>query len=104
MAESVLDILRDVTQRLDEAAIDFMLTGSLAMNFYAQPRMTRDIDLVVALNEDLTETFVRQFKTDFCFDQQAVADAISRRSMFNLIHNKSIIKVDCVVLKTFDRR
>lgn len=100
MAESELDILRDVTQRLDEAAIDFMLTGSLAMNFYAQPRMTRDIDLVVALNEDLTETFVRQFNTDFYLDQQAVADAISRRSMFNLIHNRSIIKVDCVVLKT----
>jgi hypothetical protein len=27
-----------------------MLTGSMAMNYYAQPRMTRDIDVVVALH------------------------------------------------------
>jgi len=26
-----------------------MLTGSMAMNYYAQPRMTRDIDIVVEL-------------------------------------------------------
>jgi hypothetical protein len=26
-----------------------MLTGSMAMNYYAQPRMTRDIDVVLAL-------------------------------------------------------
>ena len=26
-----------------------MLTGSMAMNYYAEPRMTRDIDLVIAL-------------------------------------------------------
>jgi Nucleotidyl transferase AbiEii toxin, Type IV TA system len=100
MIETELDVLRDVTQRLDVNGIAFMLTGSLAMNYYAQPRMTRDIDLVVALNENLTETFVRKFETDFYLDQRTVAEAISRRSMFNLIHNRSIIKVDCVVLKT----
>ena len=41
--------LRDVCERLDSAAIAYMLTGSLAMSFYARPRMTRDIDLVIAL-------------------------------------------------------
>ena len=34
------------------------------------------------------------------FDRQSVAHAISRRRMFNLIHNDAVIKVDCVVLKT----
>jgi len=41
--------LRDVCARLDGAGIAYMLTGSLAMSFYARPRMTRDIDLVIAL-------------------------------------------------------
>jgi len=40
--------LRDVCARLDGAGIAYMLTGSLAMSFYARPRMTRDIDLVIA--------------------------------------------------------
>ncbi len=47
--QNELDIVRDVSQRLDRAAIAYMLTGSMAMNYYAQPRMTRDIDMVVAL-------------------------------------------------------
>jgi hypothetical protein len=77
----------------------FMLTGSVAMNYYAQPRMTRDIDLVVSLNETQAEAFFRLFETEYYFDRQNVADAISRRRMFNLIHNGAVIKVDCVVLK-----
>jgi hypothetical protein len=44
-----LRLLHDIVSRLDSAEIDYMLTGSVALNCYAQPRMTRDIDLVVAL-------------------------------------------------------
>jgi hypothetical protein len=40
-----LQTLRDIISRLDASGIDYMLTGSLALNRYAQPRMTRDIDL-----------------------------------------------------------
>jgi hypothetical protein len=98
--QTELDILCDVSQRLDSAGIAFMLTGSVAMNHYAQPRMTRDIDLVVALNEADTDIIVNLFAPDYYVDAKAVARAIARRSMFNLIHNDSIIKVDCIVLKT----
>ena len=47
---SELDVLRDVGARLEGAGMAYMLTGSMAMNYYATPRMTRDIDLVVALS------------------------------------------------------
>ena len=47
--QNELDIVRDVSARLDGADIGYMLTGSMAMNYYAQPRMTRDIDIVVDL-------------------------------------------------------
>ena len=99
MIETELDVLRDVSRRLESAAISFMLTGSVAMNYYAQPRMTRDIDLVVSLDETQAEPFFRLFETEYYLDRQSVADAISRRRMFNLIHNDAVIKVDCVVLK-----
>ena len=46
---SELDVLRDVSRRLSEAGISFRVTGSMATNFYAVPRMTRHIDLVLAL-------------------------------------------------------
>jgi hypothetical protein len=42
--------LQDLSARFEGAGIAYMLTGSLAMSYYARPRMTRDIDLVVALD------------------------------------------------------
>ena len=46
-----LEILQMVTTRLAESNIPYMVTGSIAMNYYAVPRMTRDIDIVAP--EDL---------------------------------------------------
>ena len=60
-----LDVLRDVSQRLESSGVGFMLTGSMAMNFYAQPRMTRDIDLVVKLNSDQTDLLIRLFEAEY---------------------------------------
>ena len=99
MIETELDVLHDVSRRLEAAGISFMLTGSLAMNYYAQPRMTRDIDLVVSLNQTQIEIFTTSLEGAYYFDRQNIIDAVSSRGMFNLIHNDAVIKVDCVVLK-----
>ena len=76
-----------------------MLTSSMAMNYYAQPRMTRDIDLVIALSAADVDTVVRTFAGDYYVSPDAVADSIARQSLFNLIHEESVIKVDCIVRK-----
>lgn len=76
-----------------------MLTGSMAMNYYAQPRMTRDIDLVVEIATDQTDAFVALFEKEYYVDRRVVAKATAQRSMFNLIHNDTILKLDCIVLK-----
>jgi hypothetical protein len=99
-----LDIVRDVSARLDSADIGYMLTGSMAMNYYAQPRMTRDIDVVVALHPGDTERVVRLFSPDYYVSREAVGSAITQHSLFNLIHNESVIKVDCIVRKPSEYR
>jgi hypothetical protein len=99
MMKTELDVLRDMSQRLESGGVAYMLTGSMAMNFYAQPRMTRDIDLVVNLAADQIDRFISLFESDYYIDRRAVANAIAQRSMFNLIHNETIIKFDCIVLK-----
>lgn len=100
MIETAIDVLCDVSERLTSGGVTFMLTGSVAMNYYAQPRMTRDVDLVVNLVADQTDLVIRLFEDDYYIDRHAVANAIARRSIFNLIHNKTIIKLDFIVLKT----
>ena len=41
-----LYVLKIVVGRLEAAGIPYMVTGSIAANFYTVPRMTRDIDIV----------------------------------------------------------
>jgi len=100
MIQTELDVLRDVSERLTSGGVAFMLTGSMAMNYYAQPRMTRDIDLVIQLAPQQVDLLIRMFETEYYVDRVAVAKAIAERSMFNLIHNDTIIKLDCIVLKS----
>jgi trehalose/maltose hydrolase-like predicted phosphorylase len=104
MIQTELDVLRDVAQRLEAEQISYMLTGSLAMNYYAQPRMTRDIDLIIEIGNNEIGTFLRAFESDYYVNRVSIGKAIAQRSMFNLIHNKAIIKVDCVVLKNDEYR
>ena len=97
--QTEFDIVRDVSHRLDTAKIGYMLTGSMAMNYYAEPRMTRDIDLVVALRREDTERIVTLFDGDYYVSREAVESSIKQQSLFNLIHNESVIKVDFIVRK-----
>ena len=96
-----LEVLKLVTQRLSGIGIPYMVTGSMAANFYAVPRMTRDIDLVVELREQDAD---RVIEDQFYVDREMVQRAVRERSMFNLIHITYVIKVDLVVRKESDYR
>jgi len=94
-----LDLLVLVVGRLDAAQIPYMLSGSTAMSFYAEPRMTRDIDIVVEIRAADIETIAAAFSHDFYCDQDMIRQAIEHQSSFNLIHTPSVIKVDFIVRK-----
>ena len=88
-----------------------MLTGSAALEFYAQPRMTRDIDLVVKLELSDAENLCQIFSSDFYLEKSTVHQAIQQHSMFNAIHQAWMMKVDFIIQKDseyrkieFDRR
>ncbi len=99
-----LDVLKSVTATLQTAGIPYMVTGSVAANFYAVPRMTRDIDLVVELSEPDVDRVVRLFQEDYYVDREMVRRAVRAHTMFNMIHNALVVKVDCVVRKETDYR
>ncbi len=94
-----IDILRDISGRLDALSLPYMLTGSMAMNYYAVPRMTRDIDMVITLPSGSVAKFVRALTPDYMIVEEAVASAVAEDFMFNAIHEEAIIKVDFVCRK-----
>lgn len=92
-------VLKDVTDRLEKLEIPYMLSGSMAMISYAMMRMTNDIDLVIEAKAEDAERIIKEFEPDYYVPQGRVRDAISRKSMFNLLHSTKIVKVDCVLKK-----
>jgi hypothetical protein len=90
-----------MTEELD---VPFMLTGSFALGYYGTPRMTRDLDFVVAPMEGQVDALVSAFSTDFYIDGDAARSAIKLQRMFNLMHLDSAIKVVLIVRKNSEYR
>jgi hypothetical protein len=99
-----LDILKLVASRLNDAEIDYMLSGSVALTFYGKPRMTRDIDIVIVIPPRAIDRFVKLFELDFYIDRDMVEDAVRNQSMFNIIHLETVIKVDFIIRKNQEYR
>jgi len=81
-----------------------MVSGSMAMNYYSQPRMTRDIDLVLEIVSRDAVRIERLFAKDYYLDATAIQSAIAHRSMFNMIHLVHVMKVDCIVRRETEYR
>lgn len=106
-----LEVLGIVGERLEAAQLPYMLTGSFAMAYYGKPRMTRDLDIVVALREDDVSGLVASLSPDFYIDAASVRAAVISQRLFNVMHFATSIKVDLIVRKDseyrqveFDRR
>lgn len=99
-----IEVLKIITRRLDQIKISYMITGSIAVNFYSVPRMTRDIDIVIELKEKDKDRIVEAFKNDFYIDEDMVGSAIVCKGMFNIIHNDRVIKVDFIIRKESEYR
>jgi len=81
-----------------------MLTGSLAMNYYTLPRMTRDVDFVVAAGAEDVDKIISAFESDYYVERTAVSRAILHERSFNMIHNEAFIKIDCIIRKASEYR
>lgn len=76
-----------------------MLSGSIAMGVYIVPRATKDIDFVIHLQTNDIDSFVQHFEGAYYCSRDAIADAINRQSIFNVIDHASGFKADFVIRK-----
>jgi len=76
-----------------------MVTGSTASNLYAEPRMTRDLDVVIELGPERVDEFVGLFGGDFYIDGETARSETASRGMFNVIDNARMVKIDFILRK-----
>lgn len=74
-----LEVLKDVVRRLEGAGIGYRVTGLIALSYYAQPRMTRDVDLVVEWGSRNAREIVALFHPDYYLSGEDVGVAVARR-------------------------
>ena len=95
-------VLAAVVSRLDGAQIPYMISGTIAANYYGVPRSTADLDLVVQLAPGDVQRIVRLFEDEFVVSSEAVREAVTHGTQFNLIHRRLIVKVDMIMRKHDD--
>ncbi len=95
------DLLYLFVYPLEQAGLDYMITGAVASTFYGEPRLTHDIDLVIVLKSSEADSFVSLFPAYdyYCPPQEVLRIEIARKqnAHFNLIHHESGYKADCYV-------
>ena len=92
------ELLVDCLRRLNACGTGYMLTGSMASNYWGIPRTTHDLDFVVQLPPAAVERIVAAFRSGFALDEEAVRMALRPPYQFNAIDTRSALKVDFWVL------
>jgi hypothetical protein len=92
------ELLRYLAEVLEALGAEYMIGGSQAAMYYGEPRLTRDVDVVVALRLEHLGTLLSRFPTvEFDVDEQAARDAVAMSGQFNIIHPGSGLKIDVYV-------
>jgi len=94
-----IEDLDRTAQRLDQAGIEYMLTGSMALNFYGHIRATNDIDIVIQVGPSDANRIYQLFREDCYINEDSVTTAIAQQGLFNIIDNEDVFKVDFIVAK-----
>src|SRR5206468_2675253 len=94
-----VDLLRRACAALDRLGITYLVTGSTATIAYGEPRFTNDIDIVLDLSLSRLSDFCAEFPAqEYYLSSSAVEEAIRNKHQFNVLHPKSGLKIDFILL------
>ncbi len=98
---SLLSVFSVIISRLEENHIEYMVVGSIASIVYGEPRMTKDMDLVIDILPTQLKEFEHLFPAEefYCPPLEILSDELIRRGQFNLIHHQSGLKIDFIFRK-----
>src|SRR2546426_357758 len=93
-----LDFLRLAIEILERLQIPYLVCGSVASGAYGEPRMTRDIDIVIDLRLGRISDLCEQFPApEFYVSKEAARDAVRQGTQFNVVHPTTGNKIDFMI-------
>lgn len=86
-----------IADAFDVLAVTWAIGGSLASAAHGEPRATNDVDVVATLTPQSARQFAAQLGEAFYADPDVAAEAARSLSSFNVIDNRSFIKIDVFI-------
>ncbi len=93
------ELLIDCLVRLNRSEIPYMLSGSMASNYWGIPRTTHDLDFVLLLRPMDVDRLVDSFRDGFFLQPESIRQAFGPPYQFNAIDELSTLKVDFWLLR-----
>ncbi len=93
-----LETIEWIRGKLESLRIPYMITGGSAVGFWGHIRTTMDIDMVLQMPANRLDAFLESVGKDAYVDIQTAKEAVLQKSMFNIILNETLFKVDIVLL------
>jgi hypothetical protein len=84
---------------MDAIGVEYMVSGSMAMSFYARGRTTADIDVVVDPAPSDFKNMSKVLTEDFDADADVIVDELRRGGTFNVLTPDAGIKIDVITRK-----
>lgn len=97
MTDDLLAALVPVARAFESLSVPFYVGGSVASSVHGAARSTMDVDVVADLEPRHAAALVAALGDAYYADERSIAEAIAKRSSFNLIHYATSFKVDVFV-------
>ena len=94
--------LSEVADAFERCEIPYVVGGSVASSLQGTWRTTEDADIAAKMRFDHVQPFCDLVRDRFSVHDPAIAEAVSRRSSFSLIHFEHIDKIDVFVVGDSD--
>lgn len=97
-ATSETDAVRAILRLLHENQIAHLIVGSLSVNYYGEPRSTRDVDLVIKADPSDLAPLLQSTTREFECDRQYLFETVTGTTRLVLTHRATRFKVELFLL------
>ncbi|MDI6655313.1 MAG: hypothetical protein QME59_05440 [Candidatus Hydrothermarchaeota archaeon] len=88
-------VARSIVKVLNELKIDYAIVGGIAVASWGNIRTTRDVDVIMALEEKKIRKLVNALKTEnFSISEKDVRDSLKEKTHFTIFDKLSEYRID----------
>jgi hypothetical protein len=95
----VIEALLPLIKACDQLGMSYYIGGSVSSSLHGQPRRTQDVDVIVGISPAQVHSLFQLLQQEYYLDEQALADAVRRGLVYNVLHLGTMMKVDLIPLK-----